>query len=62
LVIVRNTAFKKAEKLQEVFKNQRLVFDNSNKFYVQTQLYEASQQFGLNYYFTNRQGAFSRNF
>jgi competence protein ComEC len=57
LIIVRNTAFKKIEILQKAFGSQRVVVDNSNKPYAQNQLYDAAKERGLNYYFTNRQGA-----
>ncbi len=62
VVIIRNTAFKSIDKLYEVFGNQRVIIDNSNKFYAQNQLYEAAKAHNLNYHFTNRQGAFVKGF
>ncbi len=58
LIIVRNTAFKDIGKLYQTFGNQQVIVDNSNKFYAQNKLHEAAIEWGLDYYFTNKQGAF----
>ena len=52
MVIVQNSAFKDAEKVRQVFQNQNVIFDGSNKPWVIEKL------IGLPYYFTSKQGAF----
>ena len=52
MVIVQNSAFKDAEKVRQVFQNQNVIFDGSNKPWVIEKL------IGLPYYFTSKRGAF----
>ena len=54
VVIVQNSAFKDAEKVRQVFQNQTVIFDGSNKPWIVEKLSS------LPYYFTSKQGAYLR--
>lgn len=57
-VLIRNTAFRKSEQLRTVFGNQKLIFDNSNKFYVLDTLQKQATAHHLPWYFVGQKGAF----
>ena len=61
-VLIRNTAFRKLENITAVFGNQRLIFDNSNKFYVLDTLQKQAVSRRLPWYFVNRKGALVAQF
>ena len=54
VIIVQNSAFKDAEKVRQVFQNQTVIFDGSNKPWIVEKLSS------LPYYFTSKQGAYLR--
>lgn len=56
-LLVRNTTYRKAEELEKTFGNQRLVFDNSTKFYVLDTLSKHAMRKQLPWHFVHRQGA-----
>ena len=56
-VLIRNTAFRDVEKIKRVFGNQKLIFDNSNKFYVLDTLQKQAKSIQLPWYFLHKQGA-----
>lgn len=61
-VLIRNTAFRKLENITAVFGNQKLIFDNSNKFYVLDTLQKQAISRQLPWYFVNRKGALVAQF
>lgn len=61
-VVIRNTAFRKSEQLRTVFGNQKLIFDNSNKFYVLDTLQKQAMAHHLPWYFVGQKGAFAAQF
>jgi competence protein ComEC len=61
-VLIRNTAFRKSEQLRTFFGNQRLIFDNSNKFYVLDTLQKQAITHKLPWYFVGQKGAFVLHF
>jgi competence protein ComEC len=56
-VLIRNTTFRKSEQLRTVFGNQKLIFDNSNKFYLLDTLQKQAIVHHLPWYFVNQKGA-----
>ncbi|MEI7582527.1 ComEC/Rec2 family competence protein [Runella sp.] len=61
-ILIRNNAFRKSEQLRIVFGNQRLIFDNSNKFYVLDTLEKQAVSRRLPWYFVNKKGALVAQF
>lgn len=61
-VLIRNTAFRKSGQLRTVFGNQRLIFDNSNKFYVLDTLQKQAIVNRLPWYFVGQKGALVAHF
>ncbi len=61
-VLIRNTAFRKSEQLRTVFGNQKLIFDNSNKFYVLDTLQKQAITNKLPWHFVNQKGALVAQF
>lgn len=61
-VLIRNTAFRKSENIKAVFGNQKLIFDNSNKFYVLDTLQKQAVIQHLPWYFVNQKGALVAKF
>ncbi len=61
-VLIRNTAFRKLENITAVFGNQKLIFDNSNKFYVLDTLQKQAIDKELPWYFVNKKGALVAQF
>jgi competence protein ComEC len=61
-VLIRNTAFRTSENIKAVFGNQKLIFDNSNKFYVLDTLQKQAVRQHLPWYFVNQKGAFVAQF
>jgi competence protein ComEC len=61
-VLIRNTAFRKSENIKAVFGNQKLIFDNSNKFYVLDTLQKQAMLQHLPWYFVNQNGALVASF
>ncbi|RDB07588.1 ComEC/Rec2 family competence protein [Runella aurantiaca] len=57
-VVIRNTAFRKVEELLRIFGNQKLIFDNSNKFYALENLRKQAKELGLPWYFVHENGAY----
>lgn len=56
-VVIRNTAFRQSENIKAVFGNQKLTFDNSNKFYILDSLQKQAALQHLPWYFVNQNGA-----
>jgi competence protein ComEC len=61
-VIIRNNAFRNSAKLKAFFGNQKLYFDNSNKFYVLDTLQKQAATYSLPWYFVSQRGAFIAHF
>ncbi|MCU0341030.1 MAG: ComEC family competence protein [Spirosomaceae bacterium] len=57
VVLVRNTAYKKADDLRRTFGQQPLVFDGTTKWYATDTLQKAAQQARLPWRFVHREGA-----
>ncbi|MEZ4902048.1 MAG: ComEC/Rec2 family competence protein [Spirosomataceae bacterium] len=58
LVLIRNTAFREVEKIKQVFGEQKLIFDNSTKFYVLDTLQKQAEANQLPWYFLHKQKVF----
>lgn len=56
-VLIRYSAFRSSEKLLAIFGKQKLIFDNSNKFYVLDTLQKQAQAAQLPWYFVHQKGA-----
>jgi competence protein ComEC len=56
-VLIKENVFRQIEDVQRVFGHQRVVFDNTTKFYLVEQLQEAASSQHLPYHFTTEQGA-----
>lgn len=61
-VVIRNNAFRNSAKIQAIFGNQKLYFDNSNKFYVLDTLQKQASTDSLHWHFVSQKGAFIAHF
>lgn len=61
-VLIRNTAFRKSDTIKAMFGDQKLIFDNSNKFYVLDTLQKQATLQRLPWYFLKQNGALVARF